>query len=218
MSKKPIGLYFVTLTDYGADCPADFCECAKLFFMTLEECLGSIEKQQNGNDHLHVMFKGDGLPQKWRRKIKKAVYNKSQRESIPPNAMKLEKVTSTPKLVNYIIKELEDNENPYILTGYSTTWIQEQAEMAFKATKVFTKWISIKIDQVPGMLSTYTLKHDIRINNKSDFIQLITRIQMEGYNIRLWAKHMSWIYQAYKSLEGDQTQTIHYLENLLRFD
>lgn len=210
--------WFVTITDFGNGCPDNFIKLSLEYLKTFDECLATVEKQQNGNDHVHAMFKAKGQNTQIKLKLKKGCYNITARTKIPPNAIKLEKVKSTPMCVQYIIKELEEGENPSVCVGFTQTWIQEQAAIAFKKTRSFQKYTYVKVDQVPPMLYEYCNIKDIRISTKGDFIQLLIRISEEGYNTRLWSKHISWIYAQFMLLKGDNSQSEKYWENCLRFD
>ncbi len=216
--------WFATITYYGQDCPDDFVERSKVYLRSLDECLASVEQQQNGNDHVHAIFKMKGQNNTVKNKLKKGCYGKSARTKIPVNAIKLEKVKNTPKCVAYIIKDLEPDENPPVVSGFSQTWIQEQAKIAFQTTKVFQKFIYVKVDQVPAMLLKYCQDNDIRVEasgdktNKDAFIELLVKISEEGYNTRLWSKHMSWIFAQFRLLQGDKEQSVKYWNGILHFD
>lgn len=218
-TKSVNSIYFATITNFGEDCPDDFVAKSKEYFAQFEMAIACTEKQQNGNDHVHAMFVStDGRTDSIRKKIKKGCYDKSARTSIPPNALKVEKVKSQCAIIKYILKEVSDEKPLLVRSGYKVTWLQEQADEATKKKKVFIKWLWIKPDQVPGMLNDYCDTNNIKITCKQDFVNLLIKMEDRGYNTRLWSKNISWIYGQIMRMQGDRTQTEKYWMNLLNFD
>lgn len=218
-SLKETEIYFATLTNYGQDCPEDFISKSIDYFKSFEMAIACVEKQQNGNDHIHAMFVStDGRTDSISKKIKKSCYGKSARTKIPPNAMKVEKVKSQCGTINYILKDVTEQNPLVVRSGYKVTWLQEQAEEAMKKKKKFTDWLWIKPDQVPGMLIEYCKRNKIKITSKQEFVNVLVKMEDKGYNTRLWRRDISWIYSQVIRLQGDQSKSEEYWMRQLNFD
>lgn len=211
--------WFITLTVWP-ECRINSFELVEKslkFLNNFEYCLASKELQNNGNWHVHAYIKCiDKSNKNLRRKIKYGVYGYKYKEDIPKPAIKVDKVKTTPGIVNYIMKEVNE-ENPLLLhSGFQETWIQQQFELGQRKRKKFTSWIYIARPQVPGFLVNYCNINKIIVTNKFDFIELLIRVGNDGYDTCRWRKDIKWIIgQFYSMLNGNDKYMRIYWENEL---
>ncbi len=220
--------WFLTLTQFDeaagfGSCPEDWINKAVVYFKTFEFSLLTEELQENGNPHLHGIFISTSSNSNLQRKIRKAVYGRTKTEKVPPNCIKLEKMKKQSECVSYVCKE----EKILVREGFTLGWIKLQADLKFDNQTIFTRWKYIKIDQVPGLIIEYLSRNNSSIDvdytsnkedRKSEFITVLIALQKEGYNTRVWRKHIGWIFAEVTLRLGEDHQARTMWEGDLRFD
>lgn len=209
--------YFATLT-YENGLTKEHLSKAKEYFGKLEYCLATHETGKNGtNDHIHAIYVSS-LTQsiQCRRNILKFVYGLSTKAKVDPHMLRVEKVKSVMATVKYVSKDVEDGKY-FVKTGFQETWIQKQLQEQFDATRFYTKWKTIKVDQAPGCIIEYCKLNNIVLTNKEEFKRVVKDLARNKHNIRTWIKQMEWIYSEVMMHFGDETGYDNLLDNALRF-
>lgn len=192
---------------------------ARDYFSKMEYCLAAHETGKNDtNDHIHAMFvhsktKSDLI----KRDIKKMVYGLKQRDKLNVHAIKVEKVKSLVGTIAYLNKDIV-NSNWFVITGFSTTWIDQQLKDNFETRRFFHKWHTMKVDQAPHCIIEYCNLQNIAITNKDDFMKVVSEMATDGnINIRTWKRDIQWIYATVLAHFGDKSKMNDMLRDWMHF-
>ncbi len=214
---KKCNYWFITLTESNG-LSDDKQLLSVEYFKNFEYVLVFREMgKSNTNPHLHVFLsctisRSDYL----RRKILKTVYGYNQKDEVPPNMLKVEKVKDVTKVINYISKDNPDK--PLLMQGYDNVWLQRQLEKKFDDTRFFITWKYVKVDQAPGCILEYAKLHNLTVNDKEEFIIIMKKIMKECINVRSWKKDMEWIYsQTLLLTANDDSAADMWVRNTLNF-
>lgn len=206
--------YLCTLT-YENGLNDEHLSKAKLYFKSLSWCIACHETGDSGsNDHIHAIIKYDKAGNLLRRIILKEVYGKNRNDDVDPHMLRVEKCKDIAASIRYVSKNVE--KDYFIKVGVPIKWLQDQLVVAHVNKRWYTKWKHVPVNQAPGCIIDYVKTHNVRLVDKSDFVNCIHAIA-KYVDTSKWIKSAKWIYAQTMLMHTDDNTMDKLWENELHF-
>ncbi len=183
--------YALTLTTNRDFLPAELEAFAEWFRNNCDSCLMVTERGKNGRLHAHA-----GVTCKHKQtcgltRAFQTVYEKLRIPFTPKISLKFKKTTEQIGWFHYLIKDIPKGEKPYLLFGWSMTWIQEQCmsnikKIPFKLMRGDDYVMNMVV--APNLVMEHAKRMGCPLSGRESFKTVFKAMVADGYqfhNIKL---------------------------------